>query len=217
MASDRAWEADPRNSVDPLAAPPTFLARSTYDNPTRSDADTAAQRVIHDRADLKRKDFLAAHKTLKDLITASLGSDLCEAAAAASPHGRLIYLSPRDLYEWTEAQFGVLTSTDVKSLVAALSTPLLKSRDYPTHHAVFMRNIRRLQRGQTRVALGIMPNDHQLYSALYETVYALPEFLQSLGLFSLQHPDLDTQTHVSLSTFLTSQLPFILSQAAADQ
>jgi hypothetical protein len=43
------------------------------------------------------------------------------------PHGRLMYLSPKDLYEWAEGQFGVLTSTDVDYLVAALSNPLLKA------------------------------------------------------------------------------------------
>ena len=145
----------------------------------------------------------------------SLGPALCEAAAAASTNGRLMFMTPRQLYEWVETKFGTLTSTDVKNLVATLATPLPKASHFPTHHAAFVRNIRRLQRGQMRVAVGIMPNDHQLFSYLYETVYALPEFLQSLGLFSLNHPDIDTQTHVSLSAFLTAQMPFILGQSGA--
>ena len=50
VASRMAWEDDPRNSDNPNAAPPTFLARTTYPEPTRTAGDTAAERVIHDRA-----------------------------------------------------------------------------------------------------------------------------------------------------------------------
>ena len=172
-------------------------------------------RVINDRADKKRDDFLSAVKTLKEAMMTSLGQSLCEAAAASSAQGRLMYLSPRQLYEWVEGIFGLLTSSDVKALVSSLTTPLPKASQFPTHQATFVRNIRRIQRGQLRVAVGIIPNDHQLFSYLYETVYALPEFLQSLGLFSLNHPDIDSQTHVALSAFLTAQMPFILGQSGA--
>ena len=213
IASQRAFQADPRNVLD--AAAGTFVERPTYDLSDRADDDTAAMRVLFDRQDKRREDFLEASSDLKAQMMESLGPALCEAAAASSPQGRLMYLSPRQLYEWVEGQFGLLTSTDVKSLVSTLTTPLTKPSYFPTHHATFVRNIRRLQRGQLRVAVGILPNDQQLFSYLYESVYALPEFMQALSLFSLNHPDIDTQTHVSLSAFLTVQMPFILAQSSA--
>ncbi len=215
VASNLAWKADPRNVVDPNDDPLDYVARVQYPDPVRDPSDTTAVRVIHDRADKKREAFLVASSQLKDAIIASFGPELCEAAAAASPNGRLMLMSARDLFEWAESEFGVLTSTDVKELVATLSVPLLKASQFQTHQAAFVRNIRRMRRGQLRVAVGIMPNDHQLFSYLYESVYALPEFLQSLGMFSLQHPDIDSQTHVALSKFLLTQMPFMLGQSGS--
>ena len=58
VSSDRAWNADSRN--DDGAG--SFLSRSTYPAPVRDAADTAAQRVIYDRADKKRDNFLSAAK-----------------------------------------------------------------------------------------------------------------------------------------------------------
>jgi hypothetical protein len=97
IASQLAWETDPRNSVDPNAIPPTFEPRVQYPAPTRANDDTTAVRVLHDRADQKREDFFTASKELKEAMIASLGPALCEAAAAASPNGRLMYLSPRQM------------------------------------------------------------------------------------------------------------------------
>jgi hypothetical protein len=217
VSSDRAWLEDPRNVLDAMANPITYRARVRYPDPARTDGDTAAQRVIHDRSDRKRDDYLAAVKELRENIITSLGPGLCEAAAAASANGRLLFMSPRDLFEFAEGRFGILTSADVKELVALLATPLTKAENFPTHHAAFARNIRRLQSGQQRVQVSIIPNEHQLYTFMLETVYSLPEFGSSLGLFSLTNADINNQTHERLSAFVTEQLPFILSRSASTQ
>ena len=129
VSSDRAWEEDPRNVLDPFANPITFEARVRYPDSVRTDGDSAAVRVIHDRTDRKREDYLLAIKDLGDSIILSLGPELCEAAAAASAHGRLMLLSPRDLFEYAESQFGTLTATDVKEIVAT-SHPLNEGRKF---------------------------------------------------------------------------------------
>ena len=104
VASDSSYQSDPRSVLD--AAAGTFHPRPTYDAPVRDAADTAATRVLHDRSDRKRDDFLAASSDLKSQMMASLGPAVCEDAAASSPYGRLMHMSPRQLYEWVEGQFG---------------------------------------------------------------------------------------------------------------
>ena len=96
MASNLAWQADPRNVVDPNANPLTYVARPQYPVPVRDAADIAAARIIHDRADKKREAFLVASSQLEDAIIVSFGPELCEAAAAASPNERLMLMSARD-------------------------------------------------------------------------------------------------------------------------
>ena len=106
VASDRAWESDPRNILD--AAAGTFHDRTTYVAPTRDPGDTTAVRVIHDRDEKKRDDFMSASREIKIAMMDSLGTGLCEAAAASTVQGRMKYMTPRHLYEWVEAQFGLL-------------------------------------------------------------------------------------------------------------
>ena len=206
VLTDAQWPLHPinRTAANDPADPDIITPRPDVALPAAhaANANNAALR-IYERQLNTHDAYLAGLSTLLDALILSIGP--ANALLLADPVHGMMLVTCGDVMAMMQQKHGTPQASDISTLKSLLTVPLKHLHDFSAHLSAFNENLADLD----FFAQPIQPYDQ--FTIFLQTISNHPAINSRMTMYFSTNPEIATHTIASLTTYLTEQLPHMIT------